>query len=61
MLLQLAEPGEGARGDDRREMIVVSGEVDDLDLRIGDGRLDEALDLGGGHRHGRGLRSFAPS
>ncbi len=33
------------------EVVVIAGQVPDLDLRAGEGGEDQALDLGGGHGH----------
>src|SRR5690348_6935367 len=53
VLLDAAHPGEAAADDARGIMVAVAGEVADSDFRIRDRRLDQPLDLAGGHRHQR--------
>ena len=45
VLLELGLAGEFRRDDDRRIMILVADEIGDLDLGVGNARLDQPLDF----------------
>src|SRR6185295_8400258 len=51
MLPDAAQPGEAVADDARGIMVAVPGKVADGHLGVGDGRLDECLDLACSHRH----------
>ena len=51
MLLHTRLAAEALRHHPRLIMVAVAGQIDDLDPRVGNPLADQALDLGGGHRH----------
>ena len=51
VLLHAGHAGKRAGGDGGAVVIAVTGEILDLDLGIGQRRLDGAFDLGRTHRH----------
>ena len=51
MLLDAGLAAEALGDDPRLIMVAIAGQIDDLDPRVGDSLADQALDLGGWHRH----------
>src|SRR3954453_7540814 len=58
MLSNSAQSGETAAHDARCIMVAVTGKIADFDFSVGDGRLDQPLDLACGHRHQRFVASM---
>src|SRR5438067_8376957 len=50
MLFDAAQPGETAAHDASGIMVAVAGQIADLDFGVRNGRFDQPLDLGCGHR-----------